>query len=588
MLSQLHIENVAIVDKIDICFEKGLNVLTGETGAGKSIIIDSINMVLGERTSRDLIRSGEDKAVVEALFYVDSESACEMLAQMGIELDDDRALLISREITATGRNVCRVNGRIVTSAMLREISKYLVNIHGQHDNQALLQWDKHIEFLDRYAGDELLKIKEDYQQVYEKIRGLENEMRKISGDERELERKIDLLQFQLEEIEKAKLKPGEEEELTSQRLLMSNTEKIMQSVSNAYDILYTGSRSTSVYDGISEALKNLGEVERFDERLRKFYKALEDISYQLDDVIRDIRDYRDYLEYDPALLESIEQRLDLLFKLKRKYGSTIEEVLDYCNKVKKELEDIFNREERRKKLEGEIEKYTNRLEQLGEMLSQCRKEAAKELEQKIINELKDLDMNKVRFKVKVDKMWDKSGSIEFTRQGCDRVEFLISTNVGEQLKPLAKIASGGEMSRIMLAIKTVLADADEVNTLIYDEIDIGVSGRAAQKIAEKLSYAAQKKQILCVTHLAQIACMADHHYLIEKNTHENRSITSVQKLTLQNRKKELARIIGGAAITDLTLKNAEEMIRMAEEVKGLRGSFSKASIGSFKNKKGHV
>ncbi|WP_094546971.1 DNA repair protein RecN [Petroclostridium xylanilyticum] len=568
MLSQLYIENVAIIDKMNVSFEEGLNVLTGETGAGKSIIIDSINMVLGERTSRDLIRSGEEKAVVEALFYIHSETISDMLGQLGIELEEDNALLISREITSGGKNVCRINGRIVTSSMLKDIGKYIVNIHGQHDNQALLQWDKHIDFLDRYGGSELLKVKADYQQVYEEVSNIKSEIRRISGDERERERKIDLLQFQLEEIEKAKLKRGEEEELTSQKLLLSNAEKLMNSVSNVYTILYTGnSKGNSVHDSIAEALKNLGEVERFDSKLSQYYKNLEEISYQLDELVHDIRDYRDNLEFDPAMLETIEQRLDLIFKLKRKYGSSVEEILDYQCRIRRELEEIFSSEERLVRLNSRLSESVKKLERLADELSYHRVNVARSLEQKIMKELHDLDMNKTQFKVKVEKLYDRSGNYEFSQQGYDRVEFLISTNPGEPLKPLVKIASGGEMSRIMLAIKTILADTDEVNTLVFDEIDIGVSGRAAQKIAEKLSLVAKKKQILCITHLPQIASMADHHYLIEKSVSGDKSATTVQKLTLQNRRKELARIIGGAVITDLTLKHAEEMINIARQIK---------------------
>ncbi|MBZ4644752.1 MAG: repair protein RecN [Petroclostridium sp.] len=568
MLSQLYIENVAIIDKMNVSFEEGLNVLTGETGAGKSIIIDSINMVLGERTSRDLIRSGEEKAVVEALFYIHSETISDMLGQLGIELEEDNALLISREITSGGKNVCRINGRIVTSSMLKDIGKYIVNIHGQHDNQALLQWDKHIDFLDRYGGSELLKVKANYQQVYEEVSNIKSEIRRISGDERERERKIDLLQFQLEEIEKAKLKRGEEEELTSQKLLLSNAEKLMNSVSNVYTILYTGnSKGNSVHDSIAEALKNLGEVERFDSKLSQYYKNLEEISYQLDELVHDIRDYRDNLEFDPAMLETIEQRLDLIFKLKRKYGSSVEEILDYQCRIRRELEEIFNSEERLVRLNSRLSESVKKLERLADELSYHRVNVARSLEQKIMKELHDLDMNKTQFKVKVEKLYDRSGNYEFSQQGYDRVEFLISTNPGEPLKPLVKIASGGEMSRIMLAIKTILADTDEVNTLVFDEIDIGVSGRAAQKIAEKLSLVAKKKQILCITHLPQIASMADHHYLIEKSVSGDKSATTVQKLTLQNRRKELARIIGGAVITDLTLKHAEEMINIARQIK---------------------
>lgn len=568
MLSQLHIENVAIINTIDVEFEKGLNILTGETGAGKSIIIDSINMILGERTSRELIRSGAKKAIVEALFHVSSEDTVNLLEQSGIELEEDNTLLISREIIYSGKNACRINGRIVTSSMLKEIGRLLVNIHGQHDNQALLQWEKHIEFLDRYAGSKLIEIKSQYQKVYEQVNRIRAEIRRISGDERERERKLDLLKFQLEEIEKANLQKGEEEELTSKKLFLSNTEKLITAISNVYSILYSGNRtSASVHDNIADALKNLGEVEQFDPQLKQYYKTLETITYELDELVHDIREYRDNLEYDPGLLETLEQRLDLIFKLKRKYGSSIEEILEYKNKIRKEFQDLLNSEEKLKALNLELDKNMRELEELADKLFQLRVEAAQMLEKAIVNELRDLDMNKVKFKVQVKKIYNKLGDYEFSMNGYDRVEFLISTNPGEPVKPLVKIASGGEMSRIMLAIKTILADIDNVNTLVFDEIDIGVSGRAAQKIAEKLSRIAQKKQVLCITHLPQIASMADHHYLIEKNMANDQYSTTVQKLTSHNRKEELARIIGGAVITDLTLKHAEEMIDIANKIK---------------------
>ncbi|WHH59629.1 DNA repair protein RecN [Petroclostridium sp. X23] len=568
VLSQLHIENIAIIEKLDVYFDEGLNVLTGETGAGKSIIIDSINMVLGERTSRELIRSGQDKAVVEALFYIHSGSIKDALNEYGIAPDDDGALLICREIASEGKNVCRVNGRLVTTAILKEIGRYMVNIHGQHDNQSLLQIDKHIDFLDIFAGSQLIKTREQYDTVYQKSRSLETEIKKISGDEREKERKIDLLQFQLNEIDNAKLKPGEIEELTERRLQLGNAEKIMSSVSEAYVLLYTGGKmGASVHDNMAEVLKQLGEVERFDKKLNVMFKSLEELSFQFSELVYELRDYRENIEYDPAALECLEQRLDLIYKLKRKYGSSIEDILNYRDKIKQELDKLFSSEEKLLDLNNALNETRKQLQHLAGQLSAMRLEAARSLEERIIKELRELDMNKTRFKVQVDQMITKDGGYEFNRQGYDKVEFLISTNAGEPLRPLAKIASGGEMSRIMLAIKTVLSDIDEVNTLIFDEVDTGVSGRAAQRIAEKLSLIAQKKQVLCITHLPQIACMADQHYLIEKVVSDDKSTTHIEKLTQQNRKKELARIIGGALVTDLTLQHAEEMISIANKIK---------------------
>jgi len=568
MLSQLHIENIAVISSTDINFHEGLNILTGETGAGKSIIIDSINMILGERASRDLIRTGKDKAIVEALFYISSRDVIERLAEMGIEVEEDGSLLISRELTSSGKNICRINGRMVTTTMLRNIGKFIVNIHGQHDNQELLQPDKHVEYLDRFGGEELLEAKKAYESAYRDFNNVRNEIKRLSGDDRERERKIDLLQFQLEEIENAKLKPGEEEELSEQRRFLSNAEKIISSVNRIYELLYTGgNRGLSVQDGFAEILKEFEEVVKYEPKLAEHYKNLEEIGYQIQEIAYDLRDYRDNFEYDQSMLESVEQRLDTIFKLKRKYGATIDEILEYRDKIKNELEEILSSEERLHELHKKLEDTLKILEEFGNKLSFYREKAASVLREKVMNELKELDMDKVQFQVDVKKQYNQNREIQFYANGCDKVEFLISTNPGEPLKPLIKIASGGELSRIMLAIKTVLADSDEVNTLIFDEIDTGVSGRAAQKIAEKLSHIGQKKQVLCITHLAQIASMADYHYLIEKNIYKEEANTTVKLLNAEKRKEELARIIGGAEITDLTLQHAEEMIQMADKLK---------------------
>jgi len=568
MLAQLHIENIAVISKVDVDFHEGLNILTGETGAGKSIIIDSINMILGERTSKDLIRAGKDKAVVEALFYINSENIIEKLSEMGIEVEEDGALLISREMMSSGKNVCRINGRIVTTAMLRDISKLIVNIHGQHDNQELLQPDKHAEYLDKFGGNELLEIKRKYEQTYKEVHAIKNEIKGISGDDRERERKIDLLQFQIEEIDNARLKPGEDKELSEKRLFLSNAEKVINSVNRVYERLYTGDhKGLSIYDGFSEILMELDEVKKYEPKLAEHYKLIEDMSYQIQEMVHDIRNYRDNFEYDPNMLVEIEQRLDDIYKLKRKYGNTVEEILEYSQKIKEELNQMLNSEERLSLLNKELEIALARLTEQGNELSECRQKAAGMLREKIMNELQDLDMKQVEFSVGIEKAYNKDGELIFYPNGFDKIEFLISTNPGEPLKSLIKVASGGELSRIMLAIKTVLSDSDEVATLIFDEIDTGVSGRAAQKIAEKLSHIARKKQVICITHLSQIASMADHHYLIEKNLYQDEVATTVKRLDHESRKKELARIIGGAVITELTVKHAEEMIEIADKFK---------------------
>ncbi len=598
MLYRLHIENVAVIDEVDVEFSEGFNVLTGETGAGKSIIIDSINMVLGERTSRDLIRSGKDKALVEALFYLESEVLRELskILNLDLEMDanandnansdsegdgdsargnvvvngdaDDNAFIVTREIASNGRNVCKVNGRIVTSSILKDIGRIIVNIHGQHDNQALLQSDKHIDFLDSYAGKGLLDIKKEYKKLYDETNKIKSEIKSISIDEREKERRIDLLSFQLKEINSAKLISGEEEALETSLKLSSNSEKIMSVVSDAYEKLYSGSHSVSpVHDNLAAIIKELSEIVSFDSELQRYYEGLEEISYQIDEFANEIREYRDRFEFDPSQLQALEQRMDVIFKLKRKYGSSIDEVLQYGDDIEAELQEITFAEENLQKLSEQLEENIKLMTMYANKMSENRQKASAILGENIIAELKDLDMAGTVFEVNIEKCVDVNGRMSFTGDGIDKIEFIISTNPGEPLKPLSKIASGGEMSRIMLAIKKVLADTDRVNTLIFDEIDNGVSGRAANKIANKLSFVSKNKQVLCITHLPQIASMADHHYLIQKNVIDEKSSTIVKKLDNSSRKNEIARIIGGETLTDLALKHAEEMINIANKNK---------------------
>ncbi len=568
MLYRLHIENVAIIDEADVEFEEGFNVLTGETGAGKSIIIDSINMVLGERTSRDLIRSGKDKALVEALFYLEPEVLGELSQVHALELSDDNSLVITREIMVSGKNVCKINGRIVTSSILKDIGRIIVNIHGQHDSQALLQSDRHIDFLDSYAGKEILDLRNKYKKLYDETNKVKNDIRNISIDERERERRIDLLSFQIEEINSSKLVLDEEEALENGLKVGSNSEKIMAVVSNAYEKLYSGSHAVaSIHDNLAGTIKELSEVASLDVELKRYSTGLEEISYQIDEIASEIRDYRDSFVFDPSQLESLEQRMDVIFKLKRKYGSSIEEVLKYRDAITLELEEITTGEENLQKLNEQLKENIMLMTMHANKMSDYRQKASHSLGDDIIAELKDLDMAGTVFKVNIEKCVNGNGEVNFISDGIDKVEFLISTNPGEPLKPLSKIASGGEMSRIMLAIKKVLADTDRVNTLIFDEIDNGVSGRAAHKIAEKLSFVSINKQVLCITHLPQIASMAEHHYLIQKNVINEKSSTFVKKLDNSSRKNEIARIIGGASLTDLALKHAEEMIENARKSK---------------------
>ncbi|MCX7923250.1 MAG: DNA repair protein RecN [Clostridia bacterium] len=570
MLQQLEIHNIALIEKVSIDMGEGLNVMTGETGAGKSIIIDSINAILGERLSKDLIRTGKDKAMVEAVFHVDNSRLSDLYESLGIEPEEDGTLILSREFSISGKNTCRVNGKMVTVSILREIGQRLIDVHGQHDNQSLLRTESHIDLLDSFGGEEISALKQKYLGLLSRYKEIKSRLKGLAGDRNERERKIDLLKYQIDEIKKAKLKKGEDEELSKQRLLLGNAEKVISALSKAYEVLFSGSDTkSSASDGINDALSELNDIARLDEKYSSISKKLEEISYQLDDAIEEVRKERDCVEYNPDLLEHTEERIDLIYKLKKKYGNTIEDVLEYCKKTELELDEIIKSEEIVADLRDELDKLSDELYKAAKKINLERVKAAQVLENKISEELDDLEMKKSKFKVSIefDDNVDTNGERKFTQSGLDKVEFLISANVGEPLKSLAKIASGGEMSRVMLAIKTILADVDSVPTLIFDEIDIGISGRAAQKVGEKLSFISKNHQVLCVTHLAQIASMSDSHYLIEKTSSEEATQTKVDKLGKAEVKNEIARILGGANISNITLKHAEEMLENSRKFK---------------------
>lgn len=552
MLSHLSIKNIAIIDQANVEFTDGFNVLTGETAAGKSILIDSINMVLGERTSRDLIRHGESKAVVEVLFQIENNKTLSELQEQGIEMEDN-TLILRREITADGRNVCRANGQLITTSMLKDISKNLVNIHGQHDSQQLLIPSKHIEFLDRYAN--IQKEKEEYASAFLENKKIKEELEYINTDQSEKQRRIDMLSFQIEEIEKAKLKPNEEEELKEQQNYLSNLEKINGAIHNSYEILYNS--ESSVHDALALVRRELEGVSIYNPKLEEFYHIIEEVGINLDDLVYQLRDYADEDDYQGGRLDQVEARLDLIHGLKRKYGNNIDEILSFLEQANEELSQITHSDEIKKELELKLKISDEKIKECAFILTKNRKEAAAKLEQKIMTELSDLEMTKVKFAAQIMHC-------EYNNDGADKIEFLIATNAGEPLKPLVRIASGGELSRIMLAIQAILSDTDMVDTLIFDEIDTGISGRTAYKTAEKIKAISERKQIICITHLAQIACVAKTHFVIKKETKDEMTRTNVLSLDREGRKTELARIIGGAQITELTLQNAEEMLRLAE------------------------
>ena len=554
MLNQLSVRNVAVIDKLDINLHDGVSVLTGETGAGKSIIIDSINMILGDRANKELVRYGTDKAVVQAVFDA-PKSVINILEENDIDVEDG-TVIITRQVTKEGKSVARINGMVVTLNILREISDRLINIHGQHDNQALLTPIRHITFLDAYADNE--EYINRYKDILSKKREIEKKISSLEMDEQEKMQRIDLLEYQVKEIKKASLEKGEEADLREQRDIYTNAEQITKSVNEAYMNLYEGDEIQSAYDGISIAVNEISQISDLNPQLKSIYDTLNEIMYSLEDTAHEIKEFGETVEFDEQTLNEIEERLDLISRLKRKYGNSIEEILEYLKKAESELNDIKLSDERTNELKEELKNITKELKEKGNVLTQRRENAAKVLEENIEKSLHELNMEKSKFKVSIEN----DGT--FYDNGMDKVEFLISTNPGEPLKPLVKIASGGELSRVMLAIKSILADSDGVDTMIFDEIDTGVSGKAAMSIAKKLAVIAKNKQVICITHLPQLTAMADNHYLIQKNTDGEMASTTLKELDEEGRELELARIIDGGEVTELALSHAKQMLENAK------------------------
>ncbi len=549
MLSVLHIENIAVIEQADIAFDQGFNVLTGETGAGKSIVIDAISAIIGERAYRDMIRTGTTKATVRGIFVQVPE--LDWFAENGIPYEDE--LMIQREIYLDGKNVCRVNGRPVTVSVLRKLGLQLINIHGQRDSQQLFDEDYHLQFLDAFSGTE--DMLEDYRSKYDRVAELRREIQRLTMDEGEKLRKMESLKFQIEEIRRAGLKAGEDDALEARRKLLQNAEKLSDGLDGAYGALCGGDESDGAASLLTQAERALAKIARFDPRLEELRERVSDLMYQVQDAGEELRDKRDELAYSGEELEEIESRLDLIHRLRRKYGATCQDILDYLVRAQQELDDIQFADDELVRLKDELKLAEIAAWEDAKALRQERKQGAERMTEQILRELWQLDMPKVQFSCVFTET-------ELTSSGADSVAFYMSANVGEALKPMNKVASGGEMARIMLAMKNVLAQQDQVATLIFDEVDTGVSGRAAQKVAEKLRQVAGNKQVLCVTHLPQIAAMAHTHMLISKGEREGRTYTTVLPLDKEGRKRELARIIGGANITEITLRSAEEMLAL--------------------------
>ena len=548
MLSLLHIENIAVIECADISFDQGFNILTGETGAGKSIVIDAISAILGQRAYRDMIRTGANKASVRAVFT--DVPMLEWFEENGVEYDPET--IIQREIYLDGKNVCRVNGTLVTVSILHRLGIRLINIHGQHDSASLFDEENHLSFLDAFADNASLRT--DYSAKYLAVTALRKEIDRMSMDEGEKLRRMETLRYQIEEISKANLEAGEDEVLEERRKLLQNAEKLSDGLQEAVACLYGGDESDGAASLLVQAERALSKLSRYTDAFTAVHEKIADLMYQVQDAAEEVRDLEGELSYSADELEQIESRLDIIHRLRRKYGVTCSDILEYLKNAKRELDEIEFADDHIERLKGKLKKAENAAWEAAQLLRNNRADAAKKLSQRILTELAQLDMPRVQFECAFTET-------ELSPDGVDSVAFYMSANAGEALKPMSKVASGGELARIMLAMKNVLAERDQVNTLIFDEVDTGVSGRAAQRVAEKLKSVAVHKQVLCVTHLPQLAALADIHLLIAKSERDGRTYTTVTPLDIEGRKRELARIIGGANITETTLKSAEEMLR---------------------------
>ena len=548
MLSLLHIENIAVIEQAEISFDRGFHVLTGETGAGKSILIDAISAILGERSYRDMIRTGTEKASVRAIFTEVPEYP--WFEENGVEYDSE--VVIQRDIYLDGRNNCRVNGTPVTVTILRKLGIQLINIHGQHDSASLFDENNHLTFLDDFA--ENIPLRETYFEKFEAVSSLRKEIERFSMDEGEKLRKLEMLKYQIAEIEKAELEAGEDDALEERRKVLQNAEKLSDGLNSAVESLYGGDDTDGAISLISTAQRDLARLSRYTDTFSELQEKLTDLMYQLQDAADELRQQQDDLSYSGDELERIEARLDVIHRLRRKYGADCAEILQYLENARKELDEIEFSDDHLDKLKRKLLKAEKEAWDAAYALRDSRNEAAEKLSARILDELSQLDMPKVQFSCVFTEL-------ELTANGADGVAFYMSANAGEALKPMSKVASGGELARIMLAIKNVLAEQDQVSTLIFDEVDTGVSGRAAVKVAEKLHSIAKNKQVLCITHLPQIAARGDNHMLISKSERDGRTYTTVTPLDREGRKQELARIIGGANITETTLKSAEEMLQ---------------------------
>jgi DNA repair protein RecN (Recombination protein N) len=557
MLLQININNFALIESLTISFDKGFNVLTGETGAGKSILIDAINYVLGGKFSRDLIRTGEDKTYVEAVFSIENQKTIDTLKEFEIEFDD--LVIISRETFQSGKSIAKVNGKALLLANIKAISSTLLDIHGQHENQNLLEPSNHINYLDSFGEKDLVKELDKYKNIYKRYMEIQHEIDNLQGKDGEKEKLIDFYKYQLEEINKANLKKGEDDELESEYSVLSNAEKINKALRSSFELLSSGSEnSLSIFDGLGVAIKEIRGIQKHIEKVKTIADSLEEAYYNIEENTENIRKLMDSIQYDEGKLEFINSRIYQIGLYKKKYGKTIEDVLEYRDKIEKQYNQLVNSSEIIEKLKIERNTRLNELKASAGKLHAVRVKIAEALEAAVKKELSYIGLEKSIFKIEAEL------SESFNELGSDRVQFLISTNPGEPLKPLERIVSGGELSRIMLALKTVFVDKDHIPSVIFDEIDVGISGRVAQSVAEKMYSISSSHQVFCVTHLPQIACMSDVHFLISKDVKENKTYTSVSKMNSEQKQYEIARMVGGAEVTKLTLEHAGELIKLAD------------------------
>jgi len=560
MLLQLNIMNFALIEKLSINFERGFNVLSGETGAGKSILIDAINYVLGGKFNKNLIRTGQDKTYVEAIFTIDTKNNKNVLDEMDIDYED--TVFISRETFQSGKSIAKVNGKSLLLSKVKQISKNLLDIHGQHDNHNLLDKVNHIFYVDSFGTDRIHNAIAGYNEKYTKMTNMKNRILKLEGNEGEREKRIDFLNYQIEEIKNANLKIGEDHELLEKYAIISNAENLEKHLSKSYQLLYTSDEeNASVFDNLAMTIKELRSVEKHMEKIKKIADALEESYFNMEENIAELRDLKETIYFDEKELEYMNSRINQINICKKKYAPTIKEIFEYKDKIEIEYEELTNSSEiitilKKEKIAIECEMKIVAIE-----IHEIRCNIAKDLQDKIKEELNYIGLEKSKFNIEV-KLEN-----EFFDNGCDKVQFCISTNPGEPLSPLEDIVSGGELSRIMLALKTVFVDKDEIPTVIFDEIDTGISGRIAQCVAEKMYSISLNHQIFCVTHLPQIASMADINYLISKNVINDKTYTNIIKMNDSEKQQEIARMIGGTEVTKLTLENSKEMISMAKKQK---------------------